>query len=130
MVTDGCVISNGAVLESSVLSPGVVVESSAVIRNSVILTDAVIRSGAVVDCAIIDKKVEIGENAHVGEQIDGKDEPTSMAITMVGKNSQITPGITVEAGAVIATDVIPSDYPMDVVRRGDYIQTKRLAYEV
>jgi glucose-1-phosphate adenylyltransferase len=130
MITDGCVISNGAILESCVLSPGVVVEPGAVIRNSVILTDAIVRSGAVIECAIIDKKVEVGENTRIGGQCSDKSEPTTMSITMVGKNSKITSGITVEAGAVIATDVIPSDYPSNIVRRGDYIQTKRLAYEV
>ncbi len=142
MITDGCVIHEGAVVEKSVLSPGVTVEPGAVIRNSVILTDAVIHSGAVVECAIIDKKVKIGEKAVVGGQCDEEEtldektgvEPTStsitMAITMVGKNSVITPGIIVEAGAVIATDVVPSDYPSDIIRRGDYIQTQRLAYEV
>ncbi len=142
MITDGCVIHEGAVVEKSVLSPGVTVEPGAVIRNSVILTDAVIHSGAVVECAIIDKKVKIGEKAVVGGQCDEEEtldektgvEPAStsitMAITMVGKNSVITPGIIVEAGAVIATDVVPSDYPSDIIRRGDYIQTQRLAYEV
>jgi glucose-1-phosphate adenylyltransferase len=142
MVTDGCVIHEGAVVEKSVLSPGVTVESGAVIRNSVLLTDAIIRKGAVVECAIIDKKVEVGEKAVVGGQCNDLEktdkqtgtEPAStsltMAITMVGKNSVITPGIVVEAGAVIATDVIPDDYPSDIIRRGDYIQTKRLAYEV
>jgi glucose-1-phosphate adenylyltransferase len=129
MITDGCVISNGAVVEGSVLSPGVMVEPGAVIRNSVVLTDAVIRAGAVVECTIIDKKVEVGEKARIGGQCSD-DGASSMEITMVGKNSQITPGITVEAGAVIATDVIPSDYPSNIIRRGDYIQTKRLAYEV
>jgi hypothetical protein len=31
---------------------------------------------------------------------------------------------------VIATDVIASDYPSDVIRSDAYIQTKRMAYEV
>lgn len=138
MITDGCVIHEGAVVEKSVLAPGVTVEPGAVIRNSVLLTDAVIHSKAVVECAIIDKKVEVGEKAVVGgrcsEEVDSKTEieaePEAIAITMVGKNSKIPPDILIETGAVIATDVIPSDYPSDIIRRGDYIQTKRLAYEV
>ena len=51
-------------------------------------------------------------------------------MAMVGKNSNVPPEFIVEAGAVIATDVVAEDYPSDIVRRGDYIQTKRLAYEV
>lgn len=126
MITDGCVIYGGATVDHSVLSPGVIVHPGAVIRNSVILTDSVVHSGAVVECAIIDKKVAIGENARVGQLSETEPQP----ITMVGKNSVVSPGLVVEAGAVIATDVIPSDYPSEVIRRGDFIQTKRLPYEV
>lgn len=126
MITDGCVIHGGAVIEYSVLSPGVTVSPGAIVRKSVILTDSTILSGAVVECAIIDKKVTIGENARVGQWSSTE----AQAITMVGKNSVVSPGLIVEAGAVIATDVIPSDYPSDIIRRGDFIQTKRLPYEV
>lgn len=126
MITDGCVIYGETTIDHSVLSPGVVVHPGAVIRNSVILTDSIVHSGAVVECAIIDKKVTIGENARVG----GLSNEEPQAITMVGKNSVVSPGLVVEAGAVIATDVIPSDYPSNIIRRGDFIQTKRLPYEV
>jgi hypothetical protein len=49
---------------------------------------------------------------------------------MIGKNSQLPENLIVEPGAVIATDVIPSDLTTKLVRSSDYIQTKRLAYEV
>jgi hypothetical protein len=49
---------------------------------------------------------------------------------MVGKNSIVPQGFTVEPGAVIGTDVADSDYPAKVVRGDDYILTKRLAHEV
>jgi glucose-1-phosphate adenylyltransferase len=126
MITDGCVISTGATIERSVLSPGVQVKSGVVIRDSVILTDAVVESGAVVERAIIDKRTLIQENARVGAMEPGP-EP---AIAMVGKNSIVPPGIVIEAGALIATDVIADDYPGTVIRKNAYIQTKRLPYEV
>lgn len=126
MITDGCVISPGAIVERSVLSPGVRVLPGAVIRESVVLTDAVIQSGARVERAIIDKRVMIGENAVVGG-IELDREPR---ITMVGKKSVLPEKLIVEPGAVIATDVIPSDLSSNLVRSSDYIQTKRLAYEV
>lgn len=126
MISDGCVVYGGTTIDHSVLSPGVIVHPGAVIRNSVILTDSVVHSGAVIECAIIDKQVTIGENARVGQL----SESGTQAITMIGKNSVVSPGLIVEAGAVIATDVIPSDYPSGIVRRGDFIQTKRLPYEV
>jgi len=126
MITDGCEIFPGALVERSVLSPGVRVEAGAVIRQSVVLTDAVIKSGAIVDCSIIDKKVVIGERARIGARCAGEGHP----MAMIGKNSKVPPEYIVESGAVIATDVIAEDYPSDIIRRGDYIQTKRLAYEV
>jgi hypothetical protein len=36
----------------------------------------------------------------------------------------------IEAGAVIGTDVIPSDFTAALVRARDYIQTRRLPYEI
>jgi len=126
MITDGCVLSSDTIVERSVLSPGVRVMSGAVVRESVILTNAVIQPGAKVERSIIDKRVNIGENAVVG----GIDLTGDPAITMIGKNSQLPEKLKVEPGAVIATDVIPSDLSSNLIRSGDYIQTKRLAYEV
>lgn len=126
MITDGCVLSSDAIVERSVLSPGVRVMPGAIVRESVILAEAVIQAGAKVERSIIDKRVNIGENAVVG----GIDLTGDPAITMIGKNSQLPEKLIVEAGAVIATDVIPSDLSTNIIRSGDYILTKRLAYEV
>jgi glucose-1-phosphate adenylyltransferase len=126
MVTHGCVIESGALVERSILSPGVRVESGAVIRESVILTDSEIKAGATIECSIIDKKAMIKEKTCVGSSFSGEGHP----ISMVGKNSVVSDNMVVEAGAIIATDVIPADYTSSTIRSGDYIQTKRLAYEV
>ena len=126
MITDGCVLSSDAIVERSVLSPGVRVMPGAIVRESVILAEAVIQAGAKVERSIIDKRVNIGENAVVG----GIDLTGDPVITMIGKNSQLPEKLIVEAGAVIATDVIPSDLSTNLIRSGDYILTKRLAYEV
>ncbi len=126
MITDGCELSTGSIVDHSILSPGVRVETGAVIRNSVILTDAIIHSGAVIENSIIDKRVEVFDNARVGSPFLEDD----IQIAMVGKNSQIPASIVVESGAIIATDLIPSDYPSTIIRSGDYLQTKRLPYEV
>jgi glucose-1-phosphate adenylyltransferase len=126
MITDGCFIADGALIERSVLSPGVRVESGAVIRESVLLTDTVIESGAVVERSIVDKRAQICRNARIGE-IRHVEPPL---ISMIGKNSLVPEGHVVEASAVIATDVVASDYPMKVIRAGGYLQTRRLPYEV
>jgi glucose-1-phosphate adenylyltransferase len=126
MITDGCVISEGAIVERSILSPGVEVMPGAVVRESVILNEAIIQPGARVERSIIDKRVTIGENAVVG----GIDLSSAPRVTMIGKNSQLPERLRVEPGAVISTDVVPSDLPANLIRSGDFIQTKRLAYEV
>jgi glucose-1-phosphate adenylyltransferase len=109
-----------------VLSPGVLVHSGAVVKESILLTDTVVESDAVIERAIIDKRVLIRSHARVGGMVDGP-EPV---LTMIGKNSEVPKGYTVEPGAVIGTDVVESDYPATIVRGDDYILTKRLAHEV
>ncbi|MCI0550750.1 MAG: glucose-1-phosphate adenylyltransferase [Anaerolineae bacterium] len=126
MICDGCFIEAGARVESSVLSPGVIVRARAVVRESIILTDCEIESGAVVERAIVDKRVQIGENAHVG----GGVSTAEVKIALIGKNSVIPAGCVVEAGAEIGTDVALSDYDEAVVRDGQVIQKRRSANEV
>lgn len=125
MITDGCVIAAGAEIERSVLAPGVVVKSGAVIRESIILTECVIDKGAVIERTVIDKRARIGANAHIGGFL--KDD---LRISMIGKHSVMPEGITVEPGGMIATDVIPEDFGSMTIRGDDYIQTKRLPYEL
>ena len=126
MITDGCVIYPDATVEKSILSPGVTVKTGAIVRESVLLTDTVIEPGAIVERAIIDKRAQVSENARVGA-IEAGPEPR---IAMIGKNSVITAGMIIQAGAIIGTDVIPEDFNSQIIRSDEYIQTKRLAYEV
>lgn len=126
MITDGCILSNGVMIERSVLGPGVRVLPGAVVRESIILTDTVIEANAVVERAIIDKLARVSERAHVGTMSNNL-EP---GITMLGKNSIIPQGVTIEPGAIIGTDVIPADFSSSQVRGDDYIQTKRLVTDI
>ncbi len=126
LICDGCEIGPGAKVTRSVLSPGVLVRAGAVVRESILLTDTIVEPDAVVERAIIDKRVHIHSKAHVGAM----QEAAEPVLTMVGKNSEVPPGYTVEPGAVIGTDVVESDYPANIVRGDDYILTKRLAHEV
>ena len=112
MICDGCEIAPGARVVRSVLSPGVLVRPGAVVCESILLTETVVEAGAVVERAIVDKRTHIQENARVGGMVSGP-EPV---ITMVGKNSEVPPGFTIEAGAVVGTDVTADDYPSNVVR--------------
>lgn len=126
MIADGCVIERGAIIERSVLSPGVRVMSGAKIQESIILTDTVIGENTIVYRSIIDKRVILGENCQIGIS-SPEDE---LRLCTIGKNSHLPPETIIEAGAVIATDVVPSDFPSRIVRNGAYIQTKRMPYEV
>jgi len=126
MITDGCVIAPGARIERSVLGPGVRVHAGATVRESVLLTDTLVEEEAVIERAVIDKRAVIGHSARVGRS--HPDEKPNIA--MIGKNSYVPPGYTIEPGAVIATDVVQDDYLSDLVREGDYMQTKRPPYEI
>jgi glucose-1-phosphate adenylyltransferase len=126
MISDGCTIQENARIESSVLSPGVIVRPGAVVRESIILTDTIIESGAVIERGILDKYVHVEENARVGGGIANPD----IKLAVVGKNSIIPPGVIVEPGATIGTDVTASDYPGPVVKAGDSLETKRQPYEI
>lgn len=95
-------------------------------RDSILLTGTRVQPEAIVERSITDKNVKIGEKTRLGA-ISATGDPV---ITMVGKNSMIPNGYVIEPGAIIGTDVIEEDYPSNLVRSEDYIQTKRLAYEV
>jgi glucose-1-phosphate adenylyltransferase len=124
MLSDGCVIEAGALVQSCVLSPGVVVKSGAVINQSVLLTDCVIESGAMLSRTILDKRVHLGSNARVGSA--KSDTP----LTVIGKNTEIPAGMVVEAGATIGTDVVAADYLTPQVKSDQIIQTHRKPYEI
>lgn len=126
MISDGCFINPDAVIECSILSPGVTVEEGAIVRDSIILTDTVIEEGAVVVRSIIDKKVIVGRNSKIGAA-EGFDKTL---ISMIGKKSHVPPACIIEPGAIIGTDVDHSDFATNNVRSDEYIQTRKLAYEV
>lgn len=125
MITDGCFIESGAQVESSVLSPGVIVRPGAVVRESILLTDCVVGSGAVVERAVLDKQVQVGENVRIGGGVHQPD----IKIALVGKNSKLPPGLVVEPGAEISTDVMEDDFDELYVKDGQLIKTKRKPYD-
>jgi len=101
-LTDGTVVAPGALVERSVISPGVYIGPETLVRESVILTDANIEGGARIERAIIDKRVQVGHKAQVGE-IDLS--ASDLGITAVGKNARIPTGIKIGRGATIGADV-------------------------
>ncbi len=118
LITDGCVIAPGAVVERSVLSPGVYVGPEAVVRESIVLTDNSIEAGATVERVIIDKGVTIGHNARIG-RIDA--DETDLGITTVGKGAQIPGGTVIGRGCVVSENVRPQDFPAGGLKDGESI---------
>jgi glucose-1-phosphate adenylyltransferase len=125
MVTDGCYIGTNAKITHSILGPGVQVQAGARISDSIILTDCVIAEGAVIERAIIDKRVVVGKGACIG-----CGEP-SEPLVMVGKNTNLPDGITVEPGATINADVVESDFPSMQIKSYQIIdKTRRLRHDL
>jgi len=106
LITDGSVISEGAIVENSILSPGVYVGPNAVVRESIVLTDTYIEAGAVVERCILDKIVVVGHNARVGKIQDMGE----LGITCVGKNTHIPAGYSVGHSCILGTDLRLEDF--------------------
>lgn len=116
MITDGCVISENTEILDSVLSPGVFVEPGARIYKSIILTDARIGANSEVSCAIIDKRVTIGQSVRIGENIE--DKPL---VTTIGKACMIPDNMVIEAGAALDIELGPADFATMRVKRNETI---------
>lgn len=121
MISDGCKIERGAVVDHCVLSPGVVVESGAILTNSIILTDTRIGKEARISHSILDKRVRVGEMAVIGSANQSGD----LEIAMVGKSSIVPDNYIIEAGAIVDTDIRPEDYPAPTVKSGEIIKSRR-----
>ncbi len=78
LVSRGVIVSGGAV-HNSVLSPGVRIEAGAVVEDSIIMDDTVVRAGAVIRKAILDKSVEVKDNARLGVDPAGDAERFSVS---------------------------------------------------
>lgn len=106
----GNLIANGAriygTVERSIISPGAYIAEDAVVRNSIILNDTVIEPGAVVDRCIVDKRAVIGAGTIFGSDAENTaneemPELLNTGITLVGKNSQVPPGMKIGRNVVI-----------------------------
>ena len=126
MISDGCVISNDVEIINSVLSPGVVVKSGTRISHSIILTGTTIGENCTVDCAIVDKRVIVDHDTHIGSPLKGE----RPILTTIGKGCLLPPNLTIEAGAIIDTEVIPADIDSLIIKKDQVVHTKRLPNEV
>ena len=102
IIMSGCEIYG--TVENSVLASDVIVKKGAVVKNSIVMGDVVIEEDAVLEYAIIDENVTICKGAKVGE-------PKEMAkgIAVVGRNTTVHEGATVEGGCMVDKDVTKGD---------------------
>ncbi len=122
LITHGCTVESGAVVERSVLGPGVRVASGAVVRDSVVMNDTVVARDAVVERALVDKRVRLGAGVRIGG--------VGSKLTVVGKGSELPEGFIVHPGGEVAHDVAPSDLEMSEVPDGLCVYTKRRPWEI
>lgn len=123
LISAGCDIQGTVV--NSVLSPGVIVEEGAMVRDSILFQDCIVRKGAEVDLAILDKHVEVGENAVVGSG-DGHLE-VSMSfpkhlytgISLVGKRVQIPAGKKIGRNCIINSHTYVEAFPEEDIADGE-----------
>ena len=89
-------------VENSVLSNSCVIGEGALVSYSVLMPGAVIGPGAVVEYAIIGENTVIEAGAHVGSQPDGSED---WGVATCGPNITIGAGASVAAGAMIYESV-------------------------
>jgi glucose-1-phosphate adenylyltransferase len=95
LVSPGCDIRG--LVRRSVLGPGVVIEKGARVDDSVVFADVVLRRGSQVAWSILDRQVTVERDALVGTP--RKKPAESSDITLVGRDSRILRGSTVQRGA-------------------------------
>lgn len=127
MASNGCVIQGKVI--NSVLSPGVIVEKGAVVRDSVIMNDTIIRAGATINRCVLDKEIEVGAGASLGEGKDdtpNQDEPANIhtGITIAGKRARIPAGAVIGRNCRIDPSTTPDDYETTRIPSGGTVRKK------
>jgi glucose-1-phosphate adenylyltransferase len=105
LVTNGCLVEGR--VKRSILFPGVYVEEGAVVEDSILFYDTIVEPGAVVKKAIIDKRVRIGEKAHIGGEANPPNNQThpqllSSGLTVIGRNTHLPPLIRVGSNCILS----------------------------
>lgn len=128
LITHGCYVGGGAIVERSILSPGVRVEAGAVVRDSVLLIDCIVQRDAVIERSICDIRSRIGAGAKIGVSPEGQ---PSANFAVIGKGANVPAGFVVHPGAQIGPDVVASDLEGKTeALPGEYIQTGRKPHEI
>ena len=115
LISAGCIIE-GTVI-NSVLSPGVRVGPGAVVRDSILFHDCRVAAGATVDLAILDKRVQVGAKAVVGQGEDksviNRAHPKHLysGISLIGKMAQVPAGAVIGRNCIVTPQRRAEEFP-------------------
>lgn len=70
MVSPGCVIDEGTIVEHSVLSPGVHIGKGSVVRHSILLNRVRVGEGCRLEKVIVDEDVTIPQGEQIGVDLE------------------------------------------------------------
>jgi glucose-1-phosphate adenylyltransferase len=96
LIAEGCEIFG--IVRHSVISTGCTIEAGALIEDSVIMPNVHIKSDAIIRNAIIGEDVQVCRGAIIGGGHESPDEERS--ISVISKGSVIKEGVTVAPGVV------------------------------
>ncbi len=113
VISPGCIIEGR--VENSILSSGVFVAKNASVVDSVIMHDSQIQAGAQIEESILDKLVNVGENAVLGAgsaAIPNKENPhhLSNGMIVVGKEAEIPPHFKIGKNSILHPKVTAEAY--------------------
>jgi glucose-1-phosphate adenylyltransferase len=124
LLSNGCIIEGN--VERSIVSPGVYVAAGAVVRDSIIMNDTHIGQGAVIDRAIVDKEVQVPEEAQIGVGDDNTPNQhvpkyLNTGLSVVGKRAQLPQGLVVGRNVIINPSVTPAAFPGQEIPSGSTV---------
>jgi glucose-1-phosphate adenylyltransferase len=114
-------------VQNSVLSPGVQIESGAKVTNSVLFHRSIVRAGARLDKVVLDKQVEVGQEAQVGAGgfVPHPQMPLALlgGFSVVGKNNQVPAGAWVGRNCAIYPEIQAGDWPDEKITSGQCLRS-------
>ncbi|AGB41104.1 glucose-1-phosphate adenylyltransferase/glucose-1-phosphate adenylyltransferase, GlgD subunit [Halobacteroides halobius DSM 5150] len=126
----GSIVSNGSIIngkvENSVIAPGVFIEEGAVVRDSIIFNNTIIKKDSIVCKSIIDKRVVVGSNCHIGFGNDltpnhKKPQLLNNGLNVIAKGAEIPANTQVGRNCRIFSYVTEEDFESQIIPSGNTV---------
>ncbi|AGB41103.1 glucose-1-phosphate adenylyltransferase/glucose-1-phosphate adenylyltransferase, GlgD subunit [Halobacteroides halobius DSM 5150] len=124
------IVANGSIIngevENSVISPGVFIEAGAVVRDSIIFSNTRVKKNAIISKAIIDKRVIIGANCHIGfgtNEIPNHQKPNLLnnGLTVIAKRAKISANTQIGRNCRIFSYVTDENFKSGIIPSGSTV---------